>query len=508
MPLNPQGIWVPNLIPKQMDVFNDNHRFLLVSGPRKSGKTLGVLNKVVRHLWEVPGASVGIFAKTIKSATDFGVWQDLIRFVIPEWVDADIGFSYSTTDTAGRPGPKVNNQTRTLYFAIHNYWWDQLGDRGGISECKLYSLDYAEEVEAKVKGMRFSMVYFSELGNFESRVVFTATIPQLRMMPPIVREQHQWMADANPTEQGEQSWIYDLFYRERTLENHPDPAYQKEIGLIEIFTQDNPYLTQRDIDEIKSICHHDTALYQRYVNGLWVAGGNLERHFSSVFKSNIHVLGDCNNTDEEKWDVILPSEQCVQLITGWDLGEVNHAAVILEKVLDSNGNMAYFAVLDELVYIADEVGTEEFTVEMVARMERMEKTIGHPVEWKHYSDEQAIKQWKSSIGGVDAALVRRASRDRIILEGVKKEPDSVRKRVHIMKRMLLEDKLFISANCFKVINMITELRRHKKDYVQRTSNPQKHPFDALTYALSMETIMELDYNGVPTVGRTGLLLVG
>ena len=42
---------------KQMDVFNDFHRFLLLTGPRKSGKTIAAMHKILRHCFDNNGAT-------------------------------------------------------------------------------------------------------------------------------------------------------------------------------------------------------------------------------------------------------------------------------------------------------------------------------------------------------------------------------------------------------------------------------------------------------------------
>ena len=72
-----------------------------------------------------------------------------------------------------------------------------------------------------------------------------------------------------------------------------------------------------------------------------------------------HVGGN-NEGNFEDWDVLLPDENTDVLYTGWDLGDKNHAAVIMEKVLTTSGPA--FNVLDELVVIDGEVTIEDFTI--------------------------------------------------------------------------------------------------------------------------------------------------
>ena len=508
MPLTPDGIWVPSMSLKQFDIFNDMHRIVLVNGPRISGKTTGVLHKIVRHLWETPNGCTGMFAKTVKSAKQRGSFNDLISGILPEWINANIGLRYTTKNNKGVEGPVIDNQTRTSYFRITNI-------HGGESELLLYSIDYCGDAEAILKSNSYSQIFFSELGNFEDQIVFTASMPQLRI-PGLPFESHQWIADCNPTDEGTESWIYKLFYEHRTKKEYDGmdedeivrlKEFQESANVIEVHTKDNPFITQKQINEIKNLCHGDPALFERYVNGIWVAGGNLQRHFANAFRPDVHVKGNTNPSNEDEWEYILPTDECQLLLTGFDPGDNNQAIVFLERVEKPDGTLNYYAVLDEVVHIGEEVSVEQLTREILEKMDRLEELAGKKINWRHWSDDQALKAYKSAIGGVTAMQIRNFSNGRIILQGACKERDSVRMRVHMLKRLLQPNKIFFSANCVKTIEAVRELRVHKKDFVQRLHNKFKHAFDALTYALAQETIEELDYTYQPNVGKAGTGLV-
>ncbi len=96
MPLNDQGFWVPDLFGKQLDVFNSTARALLVSGNRLAAKSVAVLNKICRHLWDVPGARVAIFARILKHSKDAGQWKNLEQRVLPQWIESGIGMRFTT----------------------------------------------------------------------------------------------------------------------------------------------------------------------------------------------------------------------------------------------------------------------------------------------------------------------------------------------------------------------------------------------------------------------------
>lgn len=120
------------LFPRQVDLFNtgieDDTLHLhpncppavLVDGPRKSSKTIGVCHRILRHMYETPGARVALIVKTTGSATDGGVWLDLVDIIMPQWLEANFGFEYTTFDKDGNAGPKMDSKTRTNYFRIRN----------------------------------------------------------------------------------------------------------------------------------------------------------------------------------------------------------------------------------------------------------------------------------------------------------------------------------------------------------------------------------------------------
>ncbi len=481
------GIWIPRLFPKQLEVFNSKARALLVSGPRYSGKTWAVLHKVVRHLWETPGARVALFSKTIKNAKDGGIWEDLISYTLPEWFNAnlmgqneDITFEYTVE-------PKIDGQTRTLYFKVRNYY-------GGESELKLFSLDYDQDVQAKVKGTRFSMIWFSELSNFLDRRVFTITKQQLRM-PHLRDDQQQWIADTNPADEGADSWIYKVFYEERLLDEPPIQfqteeekdgfrAFQKQLGLVEIMIDENPYLTPQKKMEIKSDYHYDPELYAQMVEGKWTgAGGNKKCVFYDVFKKQ-HVIGDASALNENDWEIIIPSENCIELITGWDLGDTNHSAHIMERIVV--GNETHWRVLDELVVIGQKVSISDFTYAFMEKMDFIEKSLNKKVMWRHWSDDSASR-YRSAVDDMDSNIVRRASEGRIDLIPVHKPDGTVLKRAHLLRRLLYENRIYFSANCLRTIEMLKRLRFGKTKTEPIERDKHKHPFDSLTYAILMES---------------------
>lgn len=506
---------------KQFDVFNvgisappegeiDLTPCVLVCGPRMTGKTIAIVNRIIRHLWETPNARAAVFSKTLKVAKDGGIWDDLLDGM-KEWLAAGIRgkngqyFEYTSTDAKGNPGPKLDSQTRTISFKIRNY-------HGGESELKLFSLDHDKDVEAKVKSTRFSLMWFSELSLFGDRQVFTVSRKQLRMKH-LKPSQHLWIADTNPHEDGEDHWIYKQWYvdRIRSEESFRDEinqlpatrrpkdaefdklvrnkiAYRKALELIEIFLDDNTFLDEGQrlaLEEEEAI---DPGQFARNVEGRWVKGhGNIGCHFADVFVPNFHVIG---SDDAGVGDSIDIARDTIEMITGWDTGSINHSAHVLERRLIQN--RAFWMVHEENVCIGDRISTSEFALEMLAKMDGMERFYSRMFHWTHWSDNSADVWRPSGDGTTDAMEIEAATGGRIQLQMVIKPKYSVRARVRMLRFLLKQNRIFVAAKCVHTIEMLLHCARGKSETEYVLENQFKHPFDSLTYPIYMEAMRDPD----------------
>lgn len=484
---------MPKLSPKQLEVWNDYHRCLLVCGPRKSSKSIAIEHKVMKHLWENPGARFALFSKSVKSAKDGGVWNDFIDIILPEWLNSGmvgetgLPIAFTSQTGSGEPGPRIDGTTRTSSFKIRNYY-------GGESELMLFSLDTDEQVEAKIKQLRFSGMWFIELSNFKIRKVLEISVLSLRMVH-LKYEAHQWFADCNPAEEGEDSWIYKTWYQERIQKDHPKPDFQKGLGLIEIFLADNPFLDPREVSELEGLYSSDPGEYDRNVLGKWTKGhGNIGKHFSDLIIPEIHFV-------EDSIDL---ASSTIELFTGWDLGSVNHAACILERRFIKE--VAHWMVLEELVVIGDHVSTSEFAYEFYEKMLAIEAFYGKTFIWKHWSDDTAINVYRPGIDGYDAAEVLKATNGKVDLEGVDKPDGSVKESIRMIRRMIRENRLFVGKNCPRTIDMLLELKQGGTKPVDDTE--YKHPFDALRYPIYMESREELQMFSRPSSSkRSGIITI-
>jgi hypothetical protein len=140
---------------------------------------------------------------------------------------------------------------------------------------------------------------------------------------------------------------------------------------------------------------------------------------------------------------------------------------------------------------------------MLGKMEALEQHIGRPVVWRHWSDESALNRWRASSGAIDQLIVHAASNGKIRLEGCPKEPNSVIKRMSLLKRLMIKNQFYVSAQCANLIDTFTNLRKNMKAGMAGVAvgDPLKHVLDALTYGLTMETWDEMQDQTRPEVGR-------
>jgi len=503
------------LYPKQLKLFNTGIEtdaavehpecptILLLDGGRKTGKTHGVIHRAIRHLWELPGARGALVVKIVRSATDGGVWNDIIGSdIVPggemqKWIDPGLT-EYTTQNKFG--GPAVtDSKTRSIYFRIRNM-------HGGESELRIFNLEHDHDVGPVMKSTRFSMIWISELTNFRDRNVLKSSWEQLRM-DHLKSWQHLWMADTNPSPEGEDDWIYQFFYKREGIER-PNTSrsagmeqYLKSIKKITFFLGDNIGMseTQREIQRANYA--DDPGEESRMVDSQWTKGhGNKGKHFADVFSRVVHVVGDGPG---EKNQIAL-SKNTQSLFTGWDLGDTtNHAAGIMEKriiptiVKLEDGSTAAreissWNIIDSMVHIGDEISTAQLGTEMLGKMRALEERYAKTFDWVHYSDDTALTRWRPSAATYDYLEILAVTDDAINLTGVSKPAGTLKKRVQLIRKLLRQQRLFVSSSCVEVIAMFEQCRQGAKDDDYVEWGPHKHVFDWISYILIAELPNEIE----------------
>jgi hypothetical protein len=202
------------------------------------------------------------------------------------------------------------------------------------------------------------------------------------------------------------------------------------------------------------------------------------------------VIGD----ESELGGEIEISPNTVDLYTGWDMGAaVNHSAGIMEKrIINVNGKeLSSWSVVSSFTHIGEEIGIRQLATEMQDEMRRLEDLYAKKFEWTHYTDDTALTVWRPSSESFDFLEVMVATGGEIEMTGVPKPAGSVRARVQLMRRLLLQRRLWVAGRCQDVIEMLENLKKGSTNTEYVEWNKWKHVFDWISYILFMECAEEL-----------------
>lgn len=494
--------WKPPLYGKQWDVYDAREQIILVDGSRWGGKSVAISHKVCNHLWGTPGANFAIFAKSVKLAKDGGSWQMLLENILPLWFNANLlckdgvhHFEMLSRTAEGLPGAKVDANTRTAYFDVRNWY-------GGKSRCWLFSINNENEIEEKVKNKNFSGMWFIELSMWKERKLLPVTINSLRMpgLGENAEKYFLWIGDTNPDEVlGRNSWIYQVFYVERNKPAEVNESDEEKEMLRELYRQmrvitmhwrENPHMTRQQQARLYATCRGDKALKEAYYEGVWGQGGfQTKHHFRHLFNAAEHVVIG----DTEECDQIDVAESTTTLKSGWDIGSVNHACVLLDKWYRRVGEreIACYSALDEIVHIGegqdhdDHVQLAQFTEWVLIAMGQIDKRNGRTFNWDHFADDSALNVFRpNSENPYDYLEIAAASKGKIGLQGVYKPARSRRTRIRMISLLLQQKRLFISTRCRLITAALINLSSSKTQYIVRDEH--LHVFDALSYPIFAE----------------------
>ena len=416
------------------------------------------------------------------NAKSSGIFCDLNEFVIPKWVESGIGFKITMP-------LKMEADTKLTHLKVSNMY-------GGESEIQIHSLDHDDKVETKFKSTRFSYIHLSEADAFQDPKVFDILADQLRVIG-LPFEDHKMVLDCNPPEEGPDHWLYKKFFINpndpEILEKHPE--FGVNYKQIQINIDDNPFLDPREAEELKQKYIDHPHRYKRFVLGEWVKD-DTSGLFSSVYDSRIHVVGDVESPDKRDHTVMVPDSTAYRLITGWDIGDVNHGGVIMSA---RETEPISFDAIDELVIKNEKISLAEYVQEFMIKMDYWEKWFRdngkQPPIWFHWSDASSF-QFKSSLEGFEVDEIIKLSQGRIRL--MKAPKPKVAVRIRLLKRLLHERRFYVSAQLSHVQDMLRLLKGvgPSKDQIPRTSQ-YKHAFDAVTYPVMAECPYDIQAKSTP-----------
>lgn len=474
------GGWHPSLNTTQDAIFNDPAKFLLAAGEKGSGKTVGLLYKLVRHCYENENAFALIISPSIRTGKE-GVLFDLENMVLPSWEEG-IGLEY----TSSRLDP--NTKDRHLWIANRHRGW---------SKVLLVSIPYAEAVEPRVKGMSPSFVYVDELTHCPGREYFTYVAAQLGRRRNIVGPQ-QYTASCNPD--GPSHWVHKVFYEECLDEETGDKDEDFSVYHVPI-SENVKNLPEQYVKSLNQILRHDPVEQRRLLYGEWVDRPTGEAMFRDYFNSEIHVKGD------EMRGTGLHPVPGHPIIIGYDLGQVNSSVTFMQVVPTHNGNV--WLVFDEIDHIGEKILYKRLAQDIMRRMDYWSKSKDYEFRFQHISDTSAINQWHpGGTGSYDSWDMERFSDGRIKLLGCPKGKGSVEARVRLLGAKLFQDELYVSALCTNTVEMLIHLESDKKDAMKPKRSKWVHKFDSVSYPL-----LKLELNGHlaalnPQKERTNLVHCG
>lgn len=536
--------WTLPVAPKQLHMIRDQSQLLLADGPRRSGKTIGLGHKAAHHLWNIPGAVGMMLGYTItKNATE-GAWVDMRKTILPSWIEADFGMQFLDPHThsplkSSRDPCFIEGTTKRMYMEISNRFYDKdVPEDWRYSRIFLDSLSdespNGEKVETRYKSKRFSFIWVTELSDFRYRSTLDILTECLRMYH-LRPNQHQLVADTNPAPEGEDSWIWKIWYWLRGLDldhleedelEELDTQYhlpkdeadraralsklktvQKKLSLHHFTLDDNPYITQDEKDDIWVKYGHNVGLRDRYYYGLWTKSTG-EGLFSEVWRPNIHIVGQARGLLHSEAEMAVPQEDAIELGMGLDPGPVNFAASFVEKFpveVTMKGSTAVktgFLVFDEFASIGKPLKLEEATEELMDKIAYWEKFLNREVLWRFWADQSAFASYQSIANTSEAKEMFSLSDGKIALRAFKRLPGSVAERTDLMIRLLFENRLFVSAaRCPQTIEMFERLKRKRTSGTIDRASPQKHIFDSLSYYVCMESWSEIASNAFAHIRR-------
>lgn len=503
----PETIEIPLVVPEKLPPWKDlaskqkelmrlcryktgAKKFIGVFGTRKSGKTWAILNCVADHLWRTKNGAVLILAGTQGSAATSGVWNEMTEKVLPAWMEHSLSPDDTPEDEQARMcwAPKGNPRAtiaKKLVCATNNM-------HGGTSKLELDSLDNEKEVESKFKSRYYTMIVFSEAGEFKNMLTLSTLMMALRGVG-YADDDFVLLVDANPPDEGQDHFLFKMFYElrlsnEATVE---EKAIQKCLHVTEWSMDDNPYLSDDDKNATKGLYLHDPELYDRYIRGMWKKAIR-DALFADIFRAAVHVFSGPKDIEPK---ILIPSEDCTELITGHDAGFVNPVTYILERQIrhqeyttrdgkKMERRISEFQYLDELSMVGKETSVAEFTRMTMELLDFWENEIGHEVIWWHYADLSALNFKESIANRTVADEMFAESGGRIRLIGVEKGAGSVALRIQLTRRLLAENRLLISGvRCPKLIEMFQCLKRGRVEGTVAPHAIHRHFFDSFSYPL-------------------------
>lgn len=490
--------WEPELGKTGKDIFDCDKKFILAHGERGSGKTFACLHKVVRHLYDNDGAMACITVVTRSSAILGGAWTKF-QIVLNMWRE---GLGLEGEGKGGEIVFKMDD-ARNRFCWIRN-------SHGGWSMAFLKSLQHAEHIKERVKGMEFSIFFFDELTETDDERYFTDTIQQLGRLPGI--HPQQFIGACNPPDEGEDHWVHKRFFQGFDDPNDKRPKHSKDYGVFHVPMSENRFLENRDeyIDTVMEATRTDPTAYDRLILGLWVKKPSGKGLLAEHFVREKHYRGDL-----KKRQFIIPRGNVIDI--GYDIGTANTAITFEERVQTTKGELCVW--FDEIVKVGKYLPIPQLVPLLLARMNYWCGRTGRPLIFNHIGDSASFDQMRGD-GSYDALkleeevkkelhsfperyphlthLMYNVPSVQLALPKEKRElvekpvrmlpcpkpPGSRAARGRMMIARLQSDLIVVSARCVKHVEMFEQIEADpEKPNEPKKGSRHGHPFDSGTYVM-------------------------
>ena len=477
--------WSPSLGPTQQIIFDSVAKNILAYGEKGSGKTFGLLHKLVRHCYENQNALAVILVPVRSMATKGGAWDKLQNQILPEWKE---GLGIQTTDV-------VKDSQHNEFFWIENRF-------GGWSQVVLMSAPHAGQLRLRIRGLEPSFVLVDELTSCDARDYWQAVAAQVGRRPGIAGVQ-QYTAACNP--EGPSHWVYKVFFEECfsdiTGEWDADFArFHVPIG------ENKMNLPPGYVEGLIKAYQNDPIEAARMLGGEWIDRPSADALFKDIWNERIHVYPAPDKVTER----ILPNP-AYPVIVGMDPGNTNNAFIFMQRlpVKVDVGVVLKWVVFDEIVHTKRRLDYKVLMPAVIRRWHFWNCAVfggtrpefqGKFLKVVWISDTSAFNQFRAAGGSFDVLAIERAARFECLLHNL--PPPRVRPtvkfknsrvvRVKLLMDALGADEVVVSAGCLKLraaLNLVeAEPAKAGEPYdPDRAMTPRKsqhvHPLDAFTYPM-------------------------
>jgi len=498
--------WEPSHNPTQKRAYSSIARFVLVYGGKGSGKTRVGLDALIRHCYDEEDALALIIAPSIRTGKE-GVFDDLEN-VLDLWkngnkdkdgvrIDDGMGIEYTV--------PLQDPQTKDRIIKITNRY-------GGESKVLLVSIPHVSMVQKRMKALSPSFVYVDEITELEGHEYFTYVVFQLGRRRNINGPQ-QYYASCNP--EGPSNWVYHIFFEKCVNESgnrNPDfEAYRIPIQENYHNLPTNYYEKQIE-PNLK-----DETDRARLLEGRWVDRPSGDAIFLNYFKPNLHIRPNFG-TEEHRRGMGLEPHAGIPIFVGYDPGPNNYCVTFLQMIPTKDGKIVWI-VFDELIMVGEHRPDFYVAAEVLKKMDFWNERKKGACQFIHIADQSAFSHLRHD-GNYDATRMKTLTKGRISMRPFspsdKDSKGSVAARISMIRNMLANESLFISATCPRTIESIRLLASEKQKNdkyddmagLKPKRSPYLHPFDSLSYPIFYTQLMPSAF--VPQVASktTGVFRAG